>query len=165
MELSLFKPQSFQKDNVYSGAAMSLQLGQSPKGPTVYLSIVRQKSWSAEKRLGSFYSNKDEGHSARVKFNEIEIGGLIAAIRLYENFSAFHSFDDNKTQITFSTYQKKPKQGETEGAKAFSLTVTKNGLKLGMGVEKSEAEAMRVFLEAALEDILRAKNSFEQKGE
>lgn len=138
---------------------MSLQLGQSPKGPTVYLSIVRQKEWNAEKRLGSFYTNKDESHSARVKFNEIEIGGLIAAIRLYENFSAFHSFDDNKTQITFSTYQKKPKQGETEGAKAFSLTVTKNGLKLGMGVEKSEAEAMRVFLEECLKEIFWSKNA------
>lgn len=164
MVLSLFKPQNFQKDNLYSGAAMSLQLGQSPKGPTVYLSIVRQKSWDADKRLGSFYTNKDEGHSARVKFNEIEIGGLIAAIRLYENFGAFHSFDENKTQISFNTYQKKPKQGETEGAKAFSLTVTKNGLKLGMGVEKSEAEAMRVFLETALAEIFKSRTQ-EQKGE
>ena len=159
-QLQIFKPQSFQKDGQFQGAAMSLQLGNAPKGKAVYLSLVRQKSWDATKRLGSFYNNKDEGQSARIKFNEIEVGGLISAIRLYENWSGFHSFDDNKTQITFSTYQKKAKEGEKEGAKAFSLTVSRNGLKIGLGIERSEAEAIRVFLEQSLVEMMRA--SYEQ---
>lgn len=160
----LFKP-----NQSNTGAAMSFQLGKTNKGDTLFLSMVRQKSWSAEKRLGSFYSNKDEDQSCRVKFNEIEMGGLIYAIRTYDKFSAFHTFNDDKTTISFLPYSKKPKQGESEGAKAFSLTVTKNGVKFGLGVEMAEAEAMRIFLELALTQVFWSKetdfNIQEKEGE
>lgn len=146
-QFSIYKPQPFEKDGQYQGAAISVQLGDSPKGKAVYMSLVKQKSWNAETKQGSFYSNKDEGQSSRVKFNETEIGGLIHAIRTYGKFSAFHSFDDDKTQISFGPYSKK------DGSEAFTLTVTKNGLKIGLGIEKSEAEVLRVFFESALTEM------------
>jgi hypothetical protein len=158
MNLPIFKPQKFQKDGQFTGAAISFQLGRTNKGPALFLNAVKQKDWNEEKRLGSFYNNKDEGQSACVKFNEIEIGGLIYAIRAYKEFSAFHTFDSDKTQISFSPYKKK------DGKDAFSLTVTRNGLKIGLGVELAEAEAIRVFLETALAEIFYATGQ-QQKSE
>lgn len=158
MQISLFKPNSFEKDGQFTGAAFAFKLVKTPDGPKFIMSGVKQKSWNAEKKLGSFYNNKDNpDKSVSVKFNEIELGNLIYSIRAYKDFSAFHTFGEDKTTITFKTYSKKPKQGETEGAKAFSLTVKKNGsLQIGLGVELGEAEMLRVFFETALAEIFYA---------
>ena len=158
MEISLFKPSPFENNGQYAGAAFSFKLLKTPDGPKFIMSGVKQKSYNAEKKLGSFFNNKDNpDQSVSVKFNEIELGNLIYSIKNYKDFSAFHTFGEDKTTITFKPYNKKPKQGETEGAKAFSLTVKKNGsLTVGLGVELGEAEMLRVFIETALAEIFYA---------
>ena len=77
---------------------------------------------------------------------------MIHAIRTYGEWKAFHSFEENKTQISWTRYKKK------DGADAFSFSVSRNGnQKFGMGVELSEAEALRVFLETCLVKIFESK--------
>ena len=166
MQIQLFKPSPFEKDGQYAGAAFSFKLIKTPDGPKFIMSGVKQKSYNPEKKLGAFYSNKnDPDQSVSVKFNEIELGNLIYSIKNYKDFSAFHTFGEDKTTITFKTYTKKPKQGESEGAKAFSLTVKKNGsLTVGLGVELGEAEMLRVFIETALAEMFYASGQ-QQKEE
>jgi len=167
MTLSFWKPSPFEKDGQYTGAAFSFKLMKTPDGPKFIMSGVKQKSYDPVKKLGSFYNNKDHlEHSVSVKFNEIELGNLIHSIKNYKDFSAFHSFKDDKTTITFKPYTKKPKQGEVEGVKAFSLTVKKNGsLQIGLGIELGEAEALLVFVQTALIEMFYASGQQPQKEE
>ena len=146
MNLAFYKPNS---KNL--GCAFSFQL--STKGPpTVYVNGIQQFSWNEQTKNGSFYGNKDNPEKTiAIKLNETEIGGLIHAIRTYGDWKAFHSFQENKTQISWNRYTKK------DGGQAFSFSISRNGnQKFGMGVELSEAETLRVFLENALVKILES---------
>jgi len=146
MNLAFYKPNS---KNL--GCAFSFQL--SSKGsPTVYVNGIQQFSWNEQTKNGSFSGNKDNPEKTiAIKLNETEIGGLIHAIRVYGDWKAFHSFQENKTQISWNRYTKK------DGGQAFSFSISRNGnQKFGMGVELSEAETLRVFLENALVKILES---------
>ena len=70
------------------------------------------------------------------------------SIEKYKEFSAFHSYDDNKTSISFKPYKKK------DNTDAFSLGVTRNSAnKFGIGVEMSEAYGLREFLKFYLQEL------------
>ena len=147
MNLAFYKPNSKN-----TGCAFSFQL--SSKGqPTVYVNGIQQFSCNQQTKNGSFSGNqKNPEKTIAIKLNENEIGGLIHAIRTYGEWKAFHSFEENKTQISWTRYKKK------DGADAFSFSVSRNGnQKFGMGVELSEAEALRVFLETCLVKIFESK--------
>ena len=154
LQHNIYKPQKFQKDGEYTGAAFGFQLFQPENGRPVFLmKCVKQRDWSDESGKGSFYNHKENPDKAiSVKLNEIELGSLISVIRTYDEdgFSAFHTFGDDKTTISFKPYTKK------DGKKAFSLTLKKNGaLQIGMGVEKGEAESLRVLFEMALGEMFK----------
>lgn len=153
---------SFYKPNTTStGTAFAFKLGQThkTKEPIVYLNGIAQASWNAKTRTGSFSENaKNPDKTVGVKFNEFEMGGFINAIENYTEFSAFHTFDDNKTTISFKPYSKK------DGTKAFSFTITKNSaLKFGIGMEISEAYALREFFKYALARIYDARTVAAEK--
>ena len=108
-----------------------------------------QHSWNQSRRTGSFSENaKNPEKSISIKLNEVEVGGLIHAIEKYTDFSAFHSYEDNKTAISFKPYTKK------DGTNAFSFGVTRNSAnKFGIGVEMSEAYGLREFLKFYLQEL------------
>jgi hypothetical protein len=75
---------------------------------------------------------------------------LLYAVRQYVEFSAFHTFDENKTQISFKPYTK----NNDAKTKAFSFTISRNGnQKFGIGIELGEAEALSEFLKFTLVQI------------
>ena len=113
MKFSLYKPNA-----KVTGCAFQFKVGQS-KGDekTLYVSAIQQSSWNENTKTGSFSDNaKNPEKTLNIKLNENEIGGLLYAIRVYTEFSAFHTFDENKTQISFKPYTKQ------NGAKAFSFS-------------------------------------------
>ena len=134
-----------------TGYAFSFDIGSANQSqePCVYVRAVRQHSWNDKKRTGSFSENaKNPENSLSIKINEIEMGGLINAIENKTEFSAYHSYEDNKTQISFKPYQKK------DGSQAFSFGVTRNSTnKFGIGVEVSEAYCLLEFLRFTLQEI------------
>jgi|TARA_R110002020_G_scaffold126312_2_gene284027 hypothetical protein len=134
-----------------TGCAFSFDIGVNNKNqePCVYVRAIKQHSWNASSRTGSFSENaKDPDKSISIKLNEIEVGGLIHAIEKYTDFSAFHSYEDNKTSILFKPYTKK------DGARAFSFGVTRNSAnKFGIGVEMSEAYGLCEFLKFSLQEL------------
>ena len=134
-----------------TGCAFSFDIGVNNKNqePCVYIRAVKQHSWNSKTRSGSFSENsKNPEKSISIKLNEIEIGGFIQAIENYKEFSAFHSYEENKTSILFKPYTKK------DGSKAFSFGVTRNSAnKFGIGVEISEAYCLREFLKFYLQEL------------
>tara|TARA_R100000152_G_C6779349_1_gene210907 strand:+ start:2734 stop:3219 length:486 start_codon:yes stop_codon:yes gene_type:complete len=143
--------QYYKPNSKNTGCAVSFDIGPNNKNqePCVYVRAVKQHSWNQAKRTGSFSENaKDPEKSLSIKLNEIEVGGLIHAIEKYKDFSAFHSYEDNKTSISFKPYQKK------DGTDAFSFGITRNSSnKFGIGVEISEAYGLREFLKFFLQEL------------
>jgi hypothetical protein len=143
--------QYYKPNSKNTGCAVSFDIGPNNKNqePCVYVRAVKQHSWNQSKRTGSFSENaKDPEKSVSIKLNEIEVGGLIYAIEKYKDFSAFHSYEDNKTSISFKPYQKK------DGTDAFSFGITRNSSnKFGIGVEISEAYGLREFLKFFLQEL------------
>jgi len=148
MNLAFYKPNSKS-----TGCAFSFQLSTKGSSPTLYINGIQQFSWNDQTKNGSFSENrKNPEKTIAIKLNEIEIGGIIHAIRTYGDWKAFHTFQENKTQISWTRYTKK------DGGQAFSFSISRNGnQKFGMGVELSEAETLRVFLESSLVKILESK--------
>jgi len=145
--------QFYKPNSQNTGTAFGFRIGTQGKTdkPCLYMTAVKQFSWDANKRSGSFSGNaKNPDKCAIVKFNEFEIGGFIYAIENYDKFSAFHSFDDNKTGISLNPYSKK------DGTKAYSFTVTRNSSnKFGMGIEMSEAYALSQYFKYVLNEIFK----------
>jgi len=143
-----------------TGCAFSFNVGRTgkEKEPCVYINAIMQHSWNEKTKNGSFAENaKNPEKTIIVKLNEFELGGFIYAIENYLEYSAFHTFEDNKTTISFKPYTKQ------NGTKAFSLTVTKNSAaKFGIGMEMGEAYAVREFFNGMLGKTFdfRAVNSY-----
>lgn len=135
----IYKPNSSN-----SGCAFSFKIVEKDKEgnnqkPSFLVQSIKQASWNSQKRTGSFSANaKDPEKNIYFKLGENEIGGMLHAIENYVEFSAYHSYNDDKTQISFKPYTKK------NGQKAFSFSVVKNStLKFGMGVELAEARTLK----------------------
>ena len=143
--------QYYKPNSKNTGCAFSFDIGANNKNqePCVYVRAIKQHSWNSKTRTGSFSENaKNPEKSISIKLNEIEVGGLIFAIEKYNQFSSFHSYEDNKTSISFKPYKKK------DGTDAFSFGVTRNSAnKFGIGVEVSEAYGLREFLKFYLQEL------------
>ena len=143
--------QYYKPNSKNTGCAFSFDIGSNQKNnePCIYIRAIKQFSWNNERRTGSFSENsKNPEKSVSLKINEIEAGGFINAIENYSDFSAFHSFQDNKTSISFKPYSKK------DGTKAFSFGITRNSAnKFGIGVEMSEAYGLLEFLKVFLQEL------------
>ena len=143
--------QYYKPNSKNTGCAFIIDIGANNKNqePCVYVRAIKQHSWNSKTRTGSFSENaKNPEKSISIKLNEIEVGGLIFAIEKYNQFSAFHSYEDNKTSISFKPYKKK------DGTDAFSFGVTRNSAnKFGIGVEVSEAYGLREFLKFYLQEL------------
>ena len=144
--IQLYKPNSKNTGNAF-GFRLGVQ-GKSDE-PCLYMTAIQQHSWNSKTRSGSFSGNsKNPEKSLSVKFNESELGGFIYAIENYDKYNVFHSFEDNKTSISLSTYTKK------DGTKAFSFSLTRNSAnKFGIGLEMSEAYLLAQYFKFVLNKI------------
>jgi hypothetical protein len=127
MSLSFYKPNPSN-----TGSAFSAQIGEDGKtgSPTLYFKAIKQFSWDKDKRVGNFSGNKDDASkNISVKFNENECGEIISAITHRYGFGTFHAFEDNKTSIKFTPWDKplKAKGEEIGTVPAFGITIIRNG--------------------------------------
>ena len=123
MQYNLYKPNSYNSGCAFSFKIISKDKDGNETKPSFLIQGIKQASWDDQKKTGSF----------------------ILYIEKYTEFKAFHSFKDDKTQISFKPYEKK------NGGNAFSFSIVKNGsLKFGLGIELGEARALVVLLEMFL---------------
>ena len=127
-----------------AGCAFSFKIIETDKEgnkikPSVIVQSIKQASWDNQRKKGSFSANaKDPEKNIHFKLNHNEVGGILHAIENYTDFSAYHTYNDDKTQISFKPYTKK------NGDKAFSFSVVKNStLKFGLGIELGEARTLK----------------------
>lgn len=138
-QYDIYKPNSSNAGCAFSFKIIETDKEGNSQKPSFLVQSIKQASWNSQKKTGSFSANaKDPEKNIYFKLNENEIGGLLYAIENYTEFSAYHTYNDDRTQISFKPYTKK------NGQKAFSFSVIKNTtLKFGMGVELSEARTLK----------------------
>lgn len=151
MHIAIYKPNSKN-----TGCACSFSYNEEG---TVWLNMIQQFSWDEKSGNGSFSQNaKNKDKSIRLKFNEFECGTLIRAIDTWTEASFYHSFEDTKTQIALTTWERGEKK-----QKAFGLSVTRNSAdKFKLPIEYGEAIVIRTLLESAIRRAL-TKNVFQKE--
>ena len=171
MSISLYKPNSKS-----TGCAFNFKIGvNKTKEPVIYASAIQQYSWDDKKKTGNFSGNgNNPDKRINLKFTEFEIGGVLSAFKHRNEFSTFHAFEENKTSIKCTPWDKKVKvkQGDKENwvtIPAFGINVTRNGNQVfRIPVEPGEVENLSEFFRFYLselykhrrrEDIKRIKNS------
>ena len=149
MQLSFFKPNSSN-----TGHALSFKVQRYKDKDVLMLEFVKQASWNAESKTGSFSANaKDKTKKCSVKFEPIEVGAIINTIKRHLPSSFFHKGADYMTKISLSVYEKKAQEGQAP-QKAFSLGVIRGEAKFSASLEFSEAELLLSFLQKYLNDFV-----------
>jgi hypothetical protein len=136
--LHFYKPNSYNK-----GIACSFN--EADDGG-LYVSFIRQHSWNAATRSGSFKANMNNPKAKKgVKFSVFEAGGLVRSIEGKEKWSSYHKFGDNGgISIQFGPYEK---DGTLMG---FGLKVVDSKDKdnlFAVGFTLDEAIALKLYLE------------------
>jgi hypothetical protein len=89
---------------------------------TFFSTLIKQASWDANKKTGSFQANKkDPTKNVTIKFSAKEIAGIIDAIERNAEYKGYHKSAQQVVQFTFSPYMWKEEQ------KGFSYSVSKQG--------------------------------------
>tara|TARA_A100001011_G_C14312793_1_gene846478 strand:- start:3862 stop:4422 length:561 start_codon:yes stop_codon:yes gene_type:complete len=165
MSLQIYKPN---KSNTGSAFSFSMGYDKKTNEPTLFVSAIMQHSWDESKKRGSFIGNKETpDKNVTLKFNEFECGSIINSIKNRFTYETFHKFENNKTVIKFTPWDKQSKISKfnpstksyvetTEVIPAFGMTIIKNGnLTFKISIEPGEAECLSSFLKTVLGRIYK----------
>tara|TARA_Y100000361_G_scaffold69343_1_gene61198 strand:- start:4545 stop:5105 length:561 start_codon:yes stop_codon:yes gene_type:complete len=163
MSIQIYKPN---KSN--TGFAFSFYIGENQKdsSPILFLNAIAQHSWDSSKRIGSFSGSKaDPLKNISIKFNEFECGAIISAINNRFEWNTYHAFEDNKTQIRLTPWDKKVTSTKinqktkepyevTTTLPAFGISITRNGNQtFKIPLEPGEAECIKILCETVVRKI------------
>lgn len=149
--IQFYKPNASNK-----GVAVSVSFNPADSG--IYVSFIKQFSWDAAKRIGSFKGNKDNPKAKKnIKFNDIEVAGIIRAIEKEEKWSTFHKFNnDSGVSISFAPYIKDNVMA------GFGLRVSESKDKeniFSVGFTNDESIKLREWLKLSLEESFKVITS------
>jgi len=149
--IQFYKPNASNK-----GVAVSVSFNPADGG--IYVSFIKQFSWDAAKRIGSFKGNKDNPKAKKnIKFNDIEVAGIIRAIEKEEKWSTFHKFNnDSGVSISFAPYIKDNVMA------GFGLRVSESKDKeniFSVGFTNDESIKLREWLKLSLEESFKVITS------
>lgn len=172
MSIQIYKPN---KSNTGFAFSFYIAENQKNKTPTLFINAIAQHSWDDSKRLGSFSGSKENPEkNISIKFNEFECGAIISAISNRYEWNTYHAFEDNKTQIRLTPWDKEVKSTkinqktkeayETKTVvPAFGITITRNGNQtFKIPLEPGEAECIKILCETVIRKICE-KNVFVKK--
>jgi hypothetical protein len=160
MSIQIYKPN---KSN--TGFAFSFYMGENQRAglPSLFINAIAQHSWDDKRKIGSFSGSKDDpDKNISIKFNEFECGSIISAIENRYEWNTYHAYEDNKTQIKLSPWDKpvtntklNTKTKETYEEKttipAFGLVLTRNGNQVfKIPLEPGEAECVKSLCQTIL---------------
>ena len=152
MNLSLYKPNSKN-----SGCAFNFSIGPGTKGvPSLYCSAIQQYSWDSGSKTANFSKNRESPEkNINIKFNEFEVGSMISAFNNRNEYSPYHTFDENSTSIKWTPWDKSQKTKDgTQTIPAFGLVLTRNGSQtFRLPLEPGEVEALKKLFNRYFEEL------------
>jgi len=165
MSIQIYKPN---KSN--TGFAFNFSMGVDKRSlePVLFVSAIAQHSWDSKKRIGSFSESKNNPEkNINLKFNEFECGSIVDAIQRRYEYSTFHQFEDNKTTIKFTPWDKDVKSSKfnpstkkyeeyTYQSPAFGISITKNGSNtFKIPLEPGEALCVKEYITQIIQDLYK----------
>ena len=163
MNLQIYKPNAKN-----TGSAFNFSIDTRGDKPIFYVNAIQQFSWNDSNKTGSFSGNKENPEKKlAIKLNEFELGEILSSLNSRIPWSGFHDFNDNKTSIGLSPWDKPRKIKGKEGkimefkSPAFGLVVTRNGSDtFRISLEPGEAEVLKQLIVEYLSLFLKstAKN-------
>lgn len=137
--ISFYKPNSYNK-----GSAVQLQYGIKESDSGLYVSVIKQYSWSNETKKASFSENaKNPLKNKKIKLNATECGAMIRVLNeKSEKWSTVHKSNDKTTSLMFSIYIK-------DGIKmGYGLSIMEKGKEsFSVGFNNDESEVLKIFFE------------------
>ena len=163
MSISIYKPNSKN-----TGCAFSFRYGIQKNGePCLFVNSIKQHSWDDSSKTGNFSSNaNDPSKNLSIKFNEFECGSIISALVNRYEYNTFHNYEQNKTTIKFSPWDKEVKVSSLDSKTkkfmekkqilpAFGISITRNGSDtFKIPIEPGEVEVIRCFIESIINKII-----------
>jgi len=168
MSIQIYKPN---KNN--NGFAFSFYMGENQRSgtPSLFINAICQHSWDSNKKIGSFSGSKnDPEKNISIKFNEFECGAIISAIDNRYDWNTYHAYEDNKTQIKLSPWDKvttntkfntKTKESYEEKVTipAFGLVITRNGNQVfKIPLEPGEAQCVKILCQNIISKLCQKKS-------
>jgi hypothetical protein len=146
--ISFYKPNSKN-----TGTACSFSV--NPKDGSIWSSLIKQNSWNENTKTGSFLDNKDNPQkSARIKFSQTEVAGLLETLDKNIEFSAYHSSEKQVTKIKFAPYIRDEKQvGFSYSVQKENKDNIENKQNYLIGFYFNEARLLKEFLQFSLNSI------------
>ena len=161
MSIQIYKPN---RNN--NGFAFSFYMGENNRdgSPSLFINAIAQHSWDSKKKIGSFSGSKeDPTKNISIKFNEFECGSIISAIENRYEWNTYHAYEENKTQIKLSPWDKvitntklNSKTKETYEEKitlpAFGLVITRNGNQVfKIPMEPGEVQCVKILCQSIIQ--------------
>ena len=149
-----------------SSSGYGIGLSFNSKEAKLYVEVIKQVSWDAAKKEGSFKGGK----KFNVTFNSNEIGAILNTLERGLPSKFFHSTAKGSVSIDVSTFFKKVPNSQEKGPKdGISLSINpkaKEGEaapdRFGFWFNESEARTLRAYLEFALNHFFSAAYSAEK---
>jgi len=173
MSISIYKPNS--KNN---GCAFSFSYGINKKNqdPCLFMKAIQQHSWNPESRTGNFSKNSsDPSKNLIIKFNEFECGSILSSLSKRYEYNTFHTYEDNKTTIKFSPWDKSSKisslnqstkkfEEKSQIIPAFGISITRNGSDVfKIPLEPGEVEVIKCFIKNIINRMIDHRISVQIK--
>jgi len=170
MSISIYKPNSKN-----TGSAFSFRYGIQYKNqePCLFLNAIQQHGWDQKSKTGNFSPNRnDPSKNITLKFNEFECGSILSALKNRYEYNTFHTYEDNKTTIKISPWDKSSKisslnpstkkfEEKVQILPAFGISITRNGSdSFKIPLEPGEVEVVSSLIQTVLSKIIehRIKN-------
>ena len=141
------------------GTGAALFMSFASKDGAVYCKFVKQTSWDAQRRKGTF----KDGKVLNFKLSQDEAGALIEAVRNKARTDFFHQFDNENTTGSFSYYRIEPKTPKDKVKEGFGFSVKRGEDEYKVGFTLGAAERFMEFLKFALNHIFSAEYAARKK--
>ena len=131
-----------------------------------FSTLIKQASWDANKKTGSFQANKkDPTKNVIIKLSALEVAGILDAIERNVEFKGYHSSSQQVVQFSFGPYMRDNEQ------KGYSYSVSKQGKEdttqkasFLIGFYFNEAKLLKRHLEHLLDNHFKIEdNKFLEK--
>lgn len=160
MSIQIYKP-----NKTNTGFAFSFYMTNNNKdgSASLFINAIAQHTWNDQKKIGSFSGNKENpDKNISIKFNQFECGSIISCIENRYEWNTYHAYEDNKTQIKLSPWDKvisntkinqKTKESYEEKVKipAFGIVITRNGNQVfKIPLEPGEVECIKALCQSVI---------------
>ena len=124
---------------------------------SIMASMIKQHSWDASKKTGSFSKNKGvPSKSVMTKLSRIETAGIIDAIETNREWTAYHRSQKQVVQMKFCPYMRDSKQvGYSFSINKQDVEDSTNKSSYVIGLYFPEARLLKHDLEIFLDKTLR----------